>query len=331
MIQLRTAVSLPEVSKKLSYRQNFLMMGSCFAENIGNWLMQNCFPIEVNPFGILYNPASIANSIESILSNREFIEKDIFFADGLWSSFAHHGSFSSPEKEEVLNKINISNSFASKTLKSCSHLFVTFGTSWVFENRADGKIVGNCHKHPAKEFNRYRLEVDEMVAMWQKTIDKLFAVNPEIHIILTISPIRHLKDGAFENQVSKSALFLLVAKLLEIYGEERITYFPSYELVMDELRDYRFYATDMTHMSETGIAFLQEKFETVFIDKESSKIMVQVEKLNRSLSHKPFRPEEKNYRDFIDKMSVEAKKLTKEYPFVNINRIIQVFNRKRVE
>lgn len=329
MIQFRTEIALPEISKKLNYRSLSMMLGSCFAENIGSRLKELCFPIRVNPFGILYNPASIANSINYLLEERQFGEEELFFANNLWNSFSHHSSYSSADKTAMLKHINDENQSASQILRSCSHLFITFGTSWVFANKDDGKIVSNCHKLPAKKFDRFRLSVPQMVEMWKQLINNLFIVNPDIHIVLTVSPIRHLKDGAFENQVSKSGLFLLIAELMDHFGQEKITYFPSYELIMDELRDYRFYAADMTHLSETGIAFIQERFESTFLDQESKKIGALIEKLVRGIQHKPFQPGEKNYRDFIYKLEEEAIRLTSAYPFVNINTIMEVIQAKR--
>ncbi len=329
MIQFRTEITLPEVSHKLSYRRPSMMIGSCFAENIGSRLKELCFPIQVNPFGVLYNPASIANSIEYLIGERQFGRADLFFSNQVWNSFSHHSSFSSSDPEEMLERINRENEVASCAIRECSHLFVTFGTSWVFSNREDGKIVSNCHKLPARNFDRFRLSVPVMSEMWIRLINKLFIVNPDIHIVLTISPIRHLKDGAFENQVSKSGLFLLVNELIDHFGKEKITYFPSYELIMDELRDYRFYAADMTHLSETGIAFIREKFESLFFDTESKTIRDQIDQLIRGIQHKPFRPEEKSYLDFMNKLNDKASRLTSAYPFVNVNTILEVIETKR--
>ena len=322
MITFRTEVSMPKVNRKLSYRQNALMVGSCFTENIGSNLQDVCFPVLVNPCGILYNPASMAGCIDFLVSEKHVEASELFNANGLWNNFSFHSRFSSPDKESALTAMNKSLSQASSQLRSASHFFLTFGTSWVYRDKESGAIVGNCHKLPSDRFTRERLTVEEMTDQWVGLLDKLFAVNPKLIIVLTISPVRHLKDGSYENQVSKSCLFLLADQLLSRFGTEKITYFPSYELVMDELRDYRFYASDMLHLSETATAFVQEKFNGVFLDKESMEISSGIEKIVKSLIHKPFRPENSAYQDLLSQLSEEANQLAARYPYVNFERLI---------
>jgi hypothetical protein len=322
MINFRTEVELPKTPSQLSYRKNAMMVGSCFTENIGNYLHSHYFPVQTNPCGILYNPASLANCLSFLVKGKQFDYSDLFFANGLWNSFYFHSRFSNPDKNKALEAMNGSLSNASQNLKISSHLFVTFGTSWIFREKDQNSIVGNCHKLPANKFVREKLSVEEMTGIWIPLLNDLFAIQPNLSVVLTISPIRHLKDGSFENQLSKSTLFLLVDRLLTHFGAEKITYFPSYELVMDELRDYRFYATDMLHLSETATEFIQEKFNEVFFDKESKEISFKIGKIVKTLAHKPFQGESSSYQELLLKMEKEVKKITSDHPGIELNDLI---------
>jgi hypothetical protein len=322
MINFRTEVALPKVLRQLSYRRNALMVGSCFTENIGSNLQNLYFPVTVNPCGILYNPASIADCTDFLVSEKQVEASDLFMANGLWNNFSFHSRFSHPEKEPALGAMNNSLAQAAKLLRSASHLFLTFGTSWVYREKENGAIVGNCHKLPADTFIRERLSVEEMTDRWIGLLGKLFVVNPGLSVVLTISPIRHLKDGSYENQVSKSSLFLLADHLMSHFGIDKITYFPSYELVMDELRDYRFYASDMLHLSETAQAFVQEKFNTVFMDRESTEISTRIDKIVKALAHRPFQEDSTPYRDLLSRLQDEAAKLASDFIYVNLENLI---------
>jgi hypothetical protein len=322
MINFRTEVELPKIHRQLSYRQNALMVGSCFTDNIGNYLSSHYFPVQTNPCGILYNPASIATCIDFLVKGKQLDPSDLFFANGLWNSFHFHSRYSNYNKDKALAAMNESLSVASQNLKTASHLFVTFGTSWIFREKDQNTIVGNCHKLPANKFNREKLSVEDIAGIWIPLLNNLFAIQPNLSVVLTISPIRHLKDGSFENQLSKSTLFLLIEQLLTHFGAEKITYFPSYELVMDELRDYRFYATDMLHLSETATAFIQEKFNEVFFDKESKDIIFKVGKIVKTLAHKPFQQENSAYQELLSKMEKEVEKIAFDHPGIEINDLI---------
>jgi hypothetical protein len=322
MINVRTEVELPKAPRQLSYRQNAMMVGSCFTENIGNYLLSHHFPVQTNPCGILYNPASMANCIDFLVKGKKLDPSDLFFANGLWNSFHFHSRYSNPDKEKALAAMNGSLSSASRSMKTASHLFVTFGTSWIFREKMQNAIVGNCHKLPANDFIREKLSVEEMTGIWIPLLNMLFAIRPSLSVVLTISPIRHLKDGSFENQLSKSTLFLLVDRLLAHFGAERITYFPSYELVMDELRDYRFYASDMLHLSETATAFIQEKFNEVFFDKEGKEIIFKIGKIVKTLAHKPFQHENSAYQELLLKMEKEVEKIAADHPGIEFNDLI---------
>jgi hypothetical protein len=330
MTKFRTEISLSQVNKQLSYRRNALMIGSCFTENIGNYLQEHYFSVLTNPCGILYNPSSIAKSIEFILDGKQLEPADLFFANGLWNNFQFHSRFSNPDPETALSGMNQSLSLAARKLETASHLFLTFGTSWIYREKEGNSIVGNCHKLPANRFIRERLSVEEMAEQWIELLNRLFSTHADLSVVFTISPIRHLKDGSYQNQVSKSSLFLLVDRLLDYFGPEKTTYFPSYELVMDELRDYRFYATDMLHLSEMATEFVQEKFNELYLDPESKEINILVSKIIKSLNHKPFHNQDPSYQKMLSKLMEEAQALVSKYSAVNLNDLIIVINQKKV-
>lgn len=329
MIKFRTAVDLPDFSKKMGYRHQSMMIGSCFAENIGNYLEELCFPIMVNPFGILYNPISISNSLEILLKWKKFTVEDLFLSNGLYHSFFHHSRFSGSDAAETLEGINTKVAEASELLKNCHHLFITFGTSWVFKNKENGIVVSNCHKLPAATFDRYRLSVEQITEIWIPLIDELKRVNPNLHLVFTVSPIRHLKDGAHENQLSKSTLLLAIEALISEFGNELIDYFPSYELVLDELRDYRFYAADMTHPSDVAAEFIREKFIEAIADTESKSILGELEKLLPALKHKTLNNNDKEYHTFIGNQIERTRQLQIKYPFVDFKMVMKKFLEKR--
>jgi len=321
MIKFSTEVELPKIVKKLGYRHQSMMIGSCFAENIGTYFQELCFPIMVNPFGILYNPVSIANSLDLIISGNIFTEQDLFYSNGQYNSFSHHSRFSGSDPVNTLAQINAQIAEASTVLKKCHHLFITFGTSWVFQHKTKGVVVSNCHKLPAATFDRYRLSVSQITETWFPLIDKMISLNPELHLIFTVSPIRHLKDGAHENQLSKSTLLLATNELKSKYGSDVISYFPSYELLLDELRDYRFYASDMTHPSEVAIDFIREKFVSAILDNEAKTVSSELEKILPALTHKSLNNNDKNYISFIENQIEKTDQLQIKYPFVDLKKV----------
>jgi len=321
MIKFTTEVELPKFTKKLGYRHQSMMIGSCFAENIGTYLQELCFPIMVNPFGILYNPVSIANSLDLLISGKIFTEEDLFYSNGQYNSFSHHSRFSGSDLVNTLAQINAQLAEASTVLKNCHHLFITFGTSWVFQHKTKGVIVSNCHKLPAATFDRYRLTVSQITETWFPLIDKMISLNPDLHLIFTVSPIRHLKDGAHENQLSKSTLLLATDELKSKYGSDVISYFPSYELLLDELRNYRFYASDMTHPSEVAVDFIREKFVSAILDNEAKTVSSELDKILPALKHKSLNNNDKSYISFIENQIEKTDQLQIKYPFVDLKKV----------
>lgn len=252
---LNTPVPVPPMPFRIDFDCGIVSLGSCFSDEIGTRLKEGGFRIEANPFGTLYNPASIANALDRIIACREVTEADLVQHDGLWHSWHHHGSFSHPTINETLEACNTSLHRAHEALLSARLLMITFGTAWVFKLNGQG-VVANCHKLPADNFVRRKMSVDEIVSLWQPLLKKLRTHNSELTTIFTVSPIRHMADGAHGNQLSKATLLLAVEQLASC-GH----YFPSYEIILDELRDYRFFGPDMTHPSPLAVDIVYDRFQ----------------------------------------------------------------------
>ena len=267
---------------KISHRDKILLLGSCFAENIGHLLVAHKFNVKINPTGILYNPVSIADALQMMSDRYQYTVNDIFRDGNLWHSFRHHSRFSHTDPELCINGINRELNAGAEQLHRVSWLLVTFGTAYVYSLRETGKVVANCHKLPASLFDRRRVGVDEMLRGWIPLIERLSDSNPELRIMFTVSPIRHLRDGAHENQLSKSVLLLFVDELCRMYPD-RCIYFPSYEIVMDELRDYRFYDAGMTHPNEQAIRYIWERFSEACFSEETRTLNREWERLEKAL------------------------------------------------
>lgn len=318
----RTEIDLKKFTNNISYKNKILIIGSCFSENIGKKFIDNKFTTIVNPFGILYNPISISNSLGMIIEKKTFSEENIFYHNEQWHSFYHHGKFSKSSKEEVLNLINNSICESNKFINELDYLIITFGSSYVYRHKETNIIVSNCHKLPENRFDQYMLNIEEMENKWIDLINNLKEKNKDIKIIFTVSPIRYLKYGFASNSLSKSNLLVLVNKLKEKFSF--IDYFPSYEIMMDDLRDYRFYEKDMIHPNETAIEYIWDKFTHSYIEKNSIEIMNEILKLKKSLLHRSRNPKSIENKNFILKNIEIAKKIEYEYSFINLSNEIQI-------
>ncbi|RZT92475.1 GSCFA family protein [Ancylomarina subtilis] len=313
----RTKVEIPKSKFDFSYKHKALMMGSCFVENIGAKLKSVKYQIDVNPFGVIYNPVSVCSSLKLLMQERQFVEDDLNFHNNLWFSFYHHSKFSNTNLDTCLFNINEGIKTSSQNLREADYLFITFGTAWVYELLSSGKIVSNCHKLPAKDFNRYRLNVDEIVSIYKDLLVELLVFNPKIKIVFTVSPIRHWKDGANGNQLSKATLLLAVEQLTELF--EQVSYFPSYEIVMDELRDYRFYSEDMLHISEPAIKYIWQRFSDTYFSEASKQIQKQVEKFILAANHRPFNVGSDSHQAFIKSSLAKIHEFLRVNPFVEMS------------
>lgn len=281
-----TKVALKEGSGMLDYSSKIMMLGSCFTTEIGKIMQDYRFDVMINPFGVLYNPSSIASSVERLLACREFGCDEVIqtnptdsSAAKKYASFSHHSSFARLSTEEFLHNANEQLHKASLFLKEADTVIITLGTSWIYTNIATGKVVSNCHKRLANEFERTLLTVEECTYTLKSIADLL----PDKNIIFTVSPIRHLKDGAHGNQISKATLLLAIDNVMSL--SSNCTYFPSYEIMMDELRDYRFYAEDMVHPSPLAVKYIFEKFRESNISPLAFKQMEQNMRLTKAENH----------------------------------------------
>lgn len=316
-MHFRTVVDILPSEVIISHHQSLLLMGSCFAQSIGEKLAGAKFCTTVNPFGVLYNPSSIKKALERMLSGRMYDECDLFEYQGRWHSFEYHSSFSFETKEKTLKNMNEQLSVVAESVKNTDFLLFTFGTAWVYRLQESGEVVSNCHKLPAKMFIRLRLNVEEIVHDYKELITTLRKINPKVKVIFTVSPIRHWKDGANENNLSKAVLLLSVEALCKEL--EAVYYFPSYEIVLDELRDYRFFAEDMFHPSSQAIDYVWERFSETYFSVETKNLLKQIEKIRQSASHRPFAPDTEEYRKFVYQQLQIIAKLEQRYPTLKLD------------
>jgi len=316
MFQTRVEIPLSHVN--ITYESHVMTLGSCFAENIGKKMHDVYFLTDINPFGVLYNPVSIRNSIALLLKNNEFTKEDIFENKSLWQSFSHSSQFSDSTPEVCLDKINNRLETSRSFLQKADFLLITFGTAWVFEEKKSGSVVANCHKLPESKFVRKRLSVSDIATDFTVLISKLQTRYPNLELIFSVSPIRHWKDGAHENNISKSTLLLAIDTLQKVF--EHVHYFPAYEIQLDELRDYRFYASDMLHPSEVAVDYIWKRFSETFFSDQTMQLKMRLDQLAADLAHRPLHPESIEYNNFLIKTDKRRAELKIEFPFL-INRI----------
>lgn len=298
----------------IQHHHKLLLIGSCFTENIGTKLKQHKFDVLENPNGILFNPVSIAKSIKSYINKKQYAEADLFYQNELWNSWEHHSRFSHPEKEVCLQGINQSQYMAGKFIADADWLFITVGSAFVYELQ-NGGVVANCHKVPTDKFRKKLLSVQEVAEAFQNILELLFEINPAVRIIFTISPVRHLRDGFVENNRSKSTLIQAIHQLTD--SCQQAFYFPAYELVIDDLRDYRFYAEDMVHPNYAATNYVWEKFIFACIDEGTQKLMKEINIINAAKNHKPFNPASDQHKNFLQVNLEKIALLSKQFPYIN--------------
>lgn len=326
-MELYTSISIPKAPFTFSHREQTLLLGSCFAENIGKKLEETKFRIDINPFGTLYNPASIAQAIRILLHPARFSGKDLFRYAGMYHSFLHHSRFSATSEEECLEGINERLFRSASTIREARRLVITFGTAWVYRQKTGGAIVANCHKLPEKTFDRQMLTVEDIVGDWRPLLLSLWEQNPDIKVMFTVSPIRHWKDGAHGNQLSKATLLLAIEQLQKEFPEHT-AYFPAYEIMMDELRDYRFYADDMLHPSAQAIEYIWQRFWDNLFTSEAQSIIKEWKELQKAINHKPFQPDSEGYKQFISQTLLKMQRLNQKFPYFDITNEIEILKKK---
>lgn len=316
-MQFRTQISILKSNNPIDYNSKILSIGSCFAENMASKFDYFKFQNETNPFGIIFNPVSIEKLFSRICNEDLFTEKDVFFYNERWHSFEVHSDLSNSDRQELLESLNKAITETNKQIKEVTHIIITFGTSWVYRNLESTEIAANCHKVPQKQFSKELLSVDTIQQSIQNTINLVHALNPEINFIFTVSPVRHIKDGFVENQLSKSHLFTALHSVLNTEHLKRNTeYFPSYEIMMDELRDYRFYNEDMLHPNQIAINYIWKLFSENYISQESTAVMQEVDEIQKSLRHRSFNPESDQHQKFLAKLQQKINLLGEKLPHI---------------
>jgi len=299
-MKFRTEIPVQPSNLKVLHSDKIMMKGSCFAENMASKFMNAGFSIDLNPFGIAYNPLSLSHNLNRLLDNKPYTKDELFKDKDIYHSFSHHSRFSGTDPNEVLTKINSRLVLSSTFLRTTNLLIITFGTAYVYRLQSNGGVVSNCHKIPAKFFSYKCLTIEEITREWNDLIVRLQKINPSLKILFTVSPIRHWKDGAHENQLSKAILLLSIDELLR--NHSFCFYFPAYEILLDDLRDYRFYSEDMLHPSSQAIDYVWGKFSETYFDNETIKKAYEFEKIQKSLNHIPLQPESEAYRQFKERM-----------------------------
>ncbi len=322
-MKLITEVALPEYPFKLDHQMPVLLMGSCFTENIGRQLERYLLPVCTNPFGVTYNPLSVKKGLEALMHKKAYEEDELNLHNDLWFSFDHYTGFSSPDRKVTLDQINHSFHPAKELLKNAGVLILTWGTSWVYRYKKTGDVVCNCHKIPAKEFTRTQLTTREIIAAYEDLLPQLFEFNKNLKIIHTVSPVRHWKDGAHGNQLSKASL-LLAGDALQKQFPEQFFYFPSYEIVMDELRDYRYYAEDMIHTSNQTTAYIWEKFQQVLVHGSSMEIITDLEHLLKMKEHRPMSESKEARNKLENQIRERTKYLKNKYPELKLDSLLKL-------
>lgn len=331
-------IDIKKFPQPITYRDKILLTGSCFTEHIGNALEEVKFSVLQNPHGILFDPHSVCRSLVSYIQNKRYTEDDLFYLNEVWHSWDHHSRFSNTDRKSAVETINASQQRAHDFLKVADWIIITLGSSFSYRltSLAERPLspspggglgaVANCHRAPGQWFNKHMMSIDETVSMLDNCYHQLIRFNPKLKIIFTVSPVRHLRDGVIENNRSKARLIEAVHHMVNKF--DGLYYFPAYELVIDVLRDYRFYDIDLAHPNYMATSFVLEKFTSACLDKEAQQVMEEVKKIVIARKHKAFQPSTEAHRKFLDTQLVKAKELTKLYPFLNLNDEIAYFSAK---
>jgi hypothetical protein len=328
-MQFQLAINIPAPDQKINYRQKILLTGSCFTEHIGNALADAKFSILQNPNGILFDPVSVCNSLVSYIHNKQYTVEELFLLNEVWNSWHHHSRYSNISKDEAKKKINESQQAAHDFLKHADWLIITLGSSFSYRltelaNNKTGEGVANCHRAPAQWFNKHLLTIREIIESLDNCIHQLFQFNPQLKILFTISPVRHIRDGVVENNRSKARLIESVHHMVSKF--ENLYYFPAYEIVIDVLRDYRFYDIDMVHPNYPATEFVMEKFVEAFIQEDDAALMQEIKKIVIARRHKAFQPDTNAHKQFLRSHYEKVKLIQEKYPYLNFEEELNYFN-----
>ena len=317
-MNFRTPLPLEKSPIEISHESPLLCVGSCFATNMGQKLETAKFSTFINPFGISYNPVSIAECLSYLIDNQLFTAENIFQQGELWHSFSHHGHFSKMSETETLEGINARLTSARYFFKTTQKIIITLGSANVFMYEKTGKIVANCHKVPNQEFEKKRLSVNEIVGDLENILTCLKNKNPDLEVILSVSPIRHLREGIVENQRSKATLILATEQLCKRL--DFVHYFPAYEIMMDDLRDYRFYETDMTHPTPQAVDYIWDIFQNTYFSEKTQTLTQRIERIVTASKHRPFHTQSIDYHNFRKNNIAKIEVLEGEFPSLDFEK-----------
>lgn len=322
-MQLQTSVRLQPPNFQISHEDKILSIGSCFAQNMAQQLHEAKFQVVSNPFGILYNPLSIADGLGKILDKKSYQPSDLFLHNERWHCFDCHSDFSGATVSETLCAIQTALETAHQQLLNAKVLLVTLGSAFVYHEKKTARAVANCHKLPSAHFEKRLATSANIVADFQAVINRIQAVNPSLYIIFTLSPVRHIRDGIIENQKSKATLLLALHELTAIF--KNTYYFPSYEIVLDELRDYRFYEADMLHPSPIAIQYIWERFANIFFNETTQQRNAQFKKLRQAFLHRPFHAASALHQQFLQKQLAITEQYQQQFPYLSFEKEIEHF------
>lgn len=322
-MDFRTEIKIEPNRRLIEYSSPVAFVGSCFSGEMASRMRDGLMPVLSNPNGVVYNPVSVAVTLRSLKNRRRYGLGDLWLNDGKWLSFDHYTDFASDDSDYCLEKINRSVSEASEFIARAGFLFVTFGTAWIYSRKDTGEAVSNCHKIPSSFFSRELLTVSSIVEEWSELLNELYSFNPSLSVVFTISPVRHWKDGAHGNQISKSVLFLAVEELQRIFPDTG--YFPSYELLMDDLRDYRFYADDMLHPSAAAIDYIWGKFSETYLEERARKLWKEISDISRATRHRITTNVKSEKIAFADSMLARIDRIGKSETVVDLSSLRDYF------
>ncbi|MCJ8328955.1 MAG: GSCFA domain-containing protein [Lentisphaeria bacterium] len=324
MVSFRTVVEIDAAEFSLNHQHTVFSIGSCFVENIAEKFPENGFRSMSNPFGTQYNPISIFKSIKRIIEARYVETEAIIQHNDLYCHPDFHGEFNCASQNQFCKHVNAKIFAAHECLKEADLLIISLGTAFSYRSKESGKIVSNCHKMPADKFSRELLTLEYLESEFTAILQDLRDFNDSVHVILTVSPIRHWRDNPHMNQVSKSTLIMLTNRFNTM---EKLAYFPSYEIVLDELRDYRFYREDMIHLNSTAIDYIWQRFSDYCIDSKSQQIITDLQRLKKQYQHKVLSPESTQYQIHLDSRQAKYDELSEKYNEIDFVDLIQNWTR----
>ena len=313
-----TEIKIKPLDQTIRYTDGLLFLGSCFADEVGGICRGLGFNAQVNPFGVLYNPASITQAVERLADGEPFTHNEVIqVGEGFYCTFSHNTAFWNASETALLEQVNRSLEATHEHFLKSKWVIISLGTSWVFRNKENGLVVANCHKLPARQFDREFLSVGQSADYFMGMLQ----AHPDKQFIFTVSPLRHLKDGLHENQLSKAALLLAVNQVCKQFGNAH--YFPAYEILLDELRDYRFYKEDMVHPTEQAVHYIWERFADFAIDPQEKPAMQAAAELRQMLHHRPMFPESEAFRKFEVQKEKKIRELKRDFPDISIKNLAE--------